>query len=64
MNLIELKAIIDKAVEYAGHTAEHVDVIICVGKKGEYEISSIYQGGVIPEVSIHVGKKLYDYSEN
>ena len=41
MKLTQLKEIVDKAVEYAG-AAEHSDVIIVVGKRGEYEVLSVY----------------------
>lgn len=58
MKIKELKSIIDQAYEYSSDV--DADVLIVVGKKGEYEISTAYQGGVIPTLYLHVGEKTYD----
>lgn len=60
MKLKELKAVIDKAVERAGDCDP--DVEVWVGDKRAYRIGRIGQFGVIPDVTIHVGEKIYDES--
>jgi hypothetical protein len=58
VNLKELKIAVDAANEYAGDT--DAEVFVVVGKRGEYKIANIMQGGVIPAVYITVGEKVYD----
>lgn len=58
MKLKELKTAIDKAVEYAGDCDP--DVEIWIGDKRAYKVGRIGQFGVVPDVTIHVGKKIYD----
>jgi len=58
MKLKELKSIIDAAVEYAGNCDPNVE--IWIGDKRAYEIGRIGQYGVEPDVTIHVGKKIYE----
>lgn len=58
MKLKELKKVIDKAAEYAGDCDP--DVEIWVGNKRAYKIGRIGQFGVVPDVTISVGEKIYD----
>lgn len=60
MKLKELKLAIDKAVEYAGDC--DVDVEVWYKNKG-YRIGQIGQFGVIPDVVITIGEKIYDLTE-
>ncbi len=57
MRLKVLKEIIDKAYEYAGHTAENSNVYVCF-KKSFFEIRKVTQMGVIPDVFIEIGEKI------
>lgn len=57
MKLKELKECIDKAVEHAGDCDPDVEVWF---KKKCYRIRSIGQFGVIPDVTITIGEKIYD----
>lgn len=59
MTLLELKSIIDKALEYTDNN--DAEIIIVVGKRGEYKLSEVYQGGVIPTLYLHTGEKTYQY---
>ena len=61
MKLKKLKEIIDKAVEYAGDCDP--DVEIWVGDKKAYRIGSIGQFGIVPDLTISVGEKIYDSRE-
>ncbi len=61
LKLKQLKEIIDKAVEYAGDCDP--DVEVWVGDKKAYRIGSIGQFGVIPDLTIHVGEKIFDSRE-
>ncbi|WP_257283292.1 hypothetical protein [Endozoicomonas sp. SESOKO1] len=58
MKLKRLKAIIDQCVDYAGDCDP--DVEIWIGDKKAYKIGRIGQFGVLPNVIISVGEKLYD----
>lgn len=58
MTLKELKTIIDQAVDYAGDCDP--DVEIWIGDKKAYNIGRIGQYGVVPNVIISVGEKVYD----
>lgn len=61
MKLKLLKEVIDKAVDYAGDCDP--DVEIWVGDKKAYRIESISQFGVVPDVTITVGEKIFDSRE-
>lgn len=58
MKLKQLKTVIDQAVDYAGDCDP--DVEIWIGEKKAYKIGHISQFGVLPNVIISVGEKLYD----
>lgn len=58
MKLKKLKAVIDQAVDYARDCDP--DVEIWIGDKKAYRIGRISQFGVLPNVIISVGEKLYD----
>jgi len=58
MKLKELKSVIDQAVEYAGDC--NPDVEIWIGDKKAYRIGRIGQFGVIPDLTISVGEKIFD----
>ncbi len=60
MKLNELKKVIDKAVESAGGHDVNVEVWF---KKSAYEIMSVGQFGIIKDVTITIGKKIYDGKE-
>ena len=62
MKLKKLKEVIDQAVEYAGDCDP--DVEIWVGDKKAYRIGRIGQYGLIPDVTISVGEKIYDARED
>jgi len=57
MKLKELKRAIDIAVEYAGDLDPEVEVWF---KKSMYRIQSISQFGVVPDVTITIGKKEHE----
>lgn len=57
MKLAELKAVVDAAVERAGDTAQHVSVEVWLGKKGPYDVLSVSQFSVIPDLVICAGVK-------
>jgi len=57
MKLKEFKIIIDSAVEYAGDTNPDIQCILSTKtKEKEYDIDEVTQFGVIPNVTIHIGK--------
>jgi len=58
MKLKAFKDIIDKAYEYAGHTAEHVNIEVSF-KKTIYEIRQVSQMNVVPTVYIEIGEKVF-----
>lgn len=58
MKLKKLKEVVDKCVENAGELDPDVEVWVGVTKA--YRIGSIGQFGVIPDVTITVGEKIYD----
>ena len=62
MKLKELKKVIDKAVEYAGELDPCVE--IWVGQKRAYTIGSVSQFGLVPDVLISVGEKIYDFRDD
>ena len=61
MKLKMLKTLIDEAVAYAGDCDP--DVEVWVGEKRAYRIGRIGQFGVVPDVTITVGEKVYDSEE-
>lgn len=61
MKLKELKTFIDMAVEFAGEC--NPDVEIWIGDKRAYKVGQVRQFGVVPDVTIHVGEKIYDEDE-
>ena len=62
MKLKKLKEIIDQCVENAGDCDPEVE--IWVGDKKAYRIGRIGQYGLIPDVTISVGEKIYDALED
>ena len=62
MKLKQLKAVIDQCVDYAGDGDP--DVEIWIGDKKAYKIGHIGQYGVVPDVLISVGEKLYDAKQS
>lgn len=62
MKLRRMKEVIDKAVENLGDL-EDAKVEIWVGDKKAYKVGRIGQFGVIPDVTISVGEKIYDSTE-
>ena len=58
MKLKQLKTVIDQCVDYAGDCDPEVE--IWIGDKKAYNIGRISQFGVLPNVIISVGEKLYD----
>lgn len=57
MKLLKLKEIIDECVKRAGNCDPEVEVWF---KKSLYDIREIGQFGVIPNVTITIGEKLFD----
>lgn len=57
MKLKKLKEIIDQCVENAGDTDPEVEA--CLGEDC-YEIDSIGQFSIMPDVTITIGEKLYE----
>lgn len=58
MKLKKLKEVIDQAVQNAGECDPEVE--IWVGDHKAYRIGSIGQFGLIPDLTISVGEKIYD----
>lgn len=58
VKLKQLKAVIDQCVDCAGDCDP--DVEIWIGDKKAYKIGRIGQYGVVPDVLISVGEKVYD----
>ncbi|USE39216.1 hypothetical protein [Endozoicomonas sp. SCSIO W0465] len=58
MKLKQLKALIDQCVDYAGDCDPIVE--IWIGDQTAYQVGRISQFGVVPNVIISVGEKLYD----
>jgi len=61
MTLLDFKQRIDKAAKYAGKTVKTCQVTVIVGKK-EYELATVGQFGIVADVHLRVGKKLYEDS--
>ena len=62
ISLLELKRAIDKAVEYAGVTAEYCDVEVHYKKKG-YAVIGVGQFGVKADIFLEIGEKIFDFSD-
>jgi hypothetical protein len=58
MKLRKLKEVIDKCVENAGDYDPEVE--IWVGDHKAYKVARIGQFGIIPDVTISVGEKIFD----
>lgn len=58
MTLKDLKKVVDQAVENAGDTDPKVE--IWIGSKKAYDVGTVSQCKLIPDVVITVGEKLYD----
>lgn len=62
MKLLELKELVDQAVENAGKTAPYADVEVWFKKK-MYRITRVSQFGVVPNVSIELREKVINLDE-
>lgn len=58
MTLKELKSVIDQAVERAGECDAKVEVWY---KNKGYRIARVGQFGLIPDVTITIGEKIFDF---
>lgn len=59
MKLRKLKELVDLAVENAGDCDPDVEIWF---KKSIYDIRSVGQFGVIPDLTIEIGEKLFDFT--
>lgn len=62
MTLNEFKSCIDQAVEYAGDTADHVDVEMHIRGK-VYGVGEISQFGIVPTLVVIAGDLMFDFSD-